>query len=128
MADVLVDTSAWVDFFRKGSGPIAAAVDVLLDQDRVVLCGVVEMELLQGAGAKDAPRLTVLLSALRFADASREDFRAAGESLATLRRRGVIVPATDALIAALCLRNRLALLTTDSHFEHFPEIGRFASA
>ena len=126
MVDVLVDTSAWVDFFRQGSGPIAATVDSLLDADRVVLCGVVELELLHGSRDKDASRLRKLLEALRFADTTRDDFRAAGDRLAALRRRGVNVPATDALIAALCVRARLLLLTTDRHFHHFPDVKRLA--
>jgi len=116
-----------VDFFRVGAGPVAAAVDSLLEADRVVLCGVVELELLSGAGQKDAVRLTSLLAALRFVEITRDDFHSAGEQLAALRRRGVTVPATDALIAALCLRCSFMLLTTDRHFAHFPEVQRLAT-
>jgi predicted nucleic acid-binding protein len=124
MVDVLVDTSAWVDFFRQGAGPVADAVDSLLDEDRVILCGVVEMELLQGVRDRDAARLLKLLGALRFVEATRDDYRAAGERLAALRRRGVTIPATDALIAAVCERAKLALLTTDRHFEHLSGVER----
>jgi hypothetical protein len=124
MSDVIVDTSAWVDFFRQGTGQVADAVDALLDGDRVVLCGVVEMELIHGVRDRDAPRLRKLLEALHFVETTRDDYRAAGEKLATLRQRGVTVPATDALIAALCERAKLALLTSDRHIEHFPGVQR----
>lgn len=126
MPDVLIDTSAWVDFFRQGEGPVAATLDRLLEDDQAVLCGVVEMELLQGVRAKDRSRLRVLLCALRYVSVEREDFLVAGERLGELRRGGITVPATDALIAALCTRHRLELLTTDRHFEHFPAVKRHA--
>jgi len=117
MANVLVDTSAWVDYFRKGEGPSAAHLDSLLDGRRAVLCGVVEMELLQGVRPEEKTMLRDLLAALPYIEAGREDYQAAGELLAGLRAKGFRVPATDALIAALCSRRSLSLLTLDKHFD-----------
>jgi len=119
MANVLVDTSVWVDFFRKGESSAAGSLDRLLEEKQVVLCGTVELELLQGAKPGERPMLQDLLAALAYVETERADFQTAGELLNGLRAKGFQVPATDGLIAALCLRHRFTILTLDKHFDHF---------
>ncbi len=126
-ADVLVDSSAWIEYFRQSDGLVGDTILRLLDADRIVLCGIVELELLQGALPKERRMLKELLQALTYVESERRDFVAAGEGLALLRRRGVTIPATDGLIATLCLRHRLSLLAIDSHFDHYPELLRLAT-
>jgi len=126
MEDVMVDTSVWIEYFRRGVDPIRAHVDSLIDQDRVVLCGVVEMELLRGVRSHESGRIHDALSALRFVDVLREDFVAAGKRMCALRQKGVTIPSSDALIGAICVRENLALLTVDDHFKRLPEVKRLA--
>lgn len=46
---VLIDTSAWIEFLRRGGDErVADEVGRLLDEAEAATCGVVEMELLQG--------------------------------------------------------------------------------
>jgi predicted nucleic acid-binding protein len=125
MSDVLVDSCVWIDYFRAGRGPLFDAVDSLLDQGRVILCGMVELEIIQGLRPLEARRVRALFAALRFLPTEREDFVAAGRLLQELRRRGAAIPSSDALIAALCIRNRLRLLSTDNHFDRVPRLDRF---
>lgn len=122
MADVMVDSSAWIDYFRATEGAVGDCVSRLLDEDRVVLCGMVELELLQGARPHQRRTLTELFSALSYVETERRDFIAAGERLAELRRKGVTIPASDGLIATLCVRHRLQLLAIDAHFDYLPEV------
>jgi hypothetical protein len=122
MASVLVDTSVWVDYFRGGDSGAVAVLDNLLEEKRAALCGTVEMELLQGVRPADKDRLVDLLTALRYIETERADFQMAGELLASLRVKGVHIPATDGLIAALCVRHQLPLLTLDKHFDHLPHV------
>lgn len=124
MADVLADTSVWIAHFRGKDCPETDRLDSLLQQDRVALCGVVEMELLRGVRPAERNRLASLLESLHYVEILREDFVAAGERLCQLREQGITIPATDALIGMVCKRNRLALLTLDSHFEHLREVKR----
>jgi len=107
-----------VDFFRKGESPASQELDHLLEEQRAVLCGVVELELLQGVRPYDKAGLTELLSGLPFVETERDDFQEAGELLGSLRSKGLQIPATDGLIAAVCLRQNLSLLTLDKHFNH----------
>lgn len=122
MTAVMVDTSVWIDYFRGQRGAKTDLLDSLLEADRVVLCGVVEMELLRGVRAHERKRLRDLLTALPYVDTGRLEFTAAGERLCRLREDGVTIPATDALIAAVCKANNLDLLTTDAHFRHFKDV------
>jgi predicted nucleic acid-binding protein len=122
MASVLADTSVWVDYFRKGESPASLLLDLLLKEKKVVLCGVVELELLQGMRPAEKEPLSELLTALPCIETERSDFKRAGELLRDLRAKGVQIPATDGIIAALCGRHGFSLLTLDKHFEHFPDI------
>lgn len=124
MADVLVDSSAWIEYFRQTEGPVGDTVLRLLGEDRIVLCGMVELELLQGIRPKERRMLVELLQALTYVETERRDFVAAGERLAQLRRQGITIPASDGLIAILCIRHQLRLLAVDRHFDHVPELSR----
>ncbi len=128
-ARVLADTNVWIAFFRgeragEGERKAAEALDRLIAEDRVVLCGVVEMELFSGLREAERTLLESHLSVLPYLDTDREDFRRAGEILGTLRQQGVTIPAPDALIAALCLRHELPLLEFDKHFAHIVGLER----
>ena len=128
MAGVLIDTSVWIEAFRGKDPRLQETVDALLDQERVVLCGLVELEMLQGFRADEGALFASLFEALAYAEVDRQDWRAAGFLLAGLRARGITIPATDALIAALCLRHDLLLLTLDKHFDQIPQLRRFKLA
>lgn len=46
---ILVDTSLWSDWLRKGHRPATVRLDRLIDDDDILLAPVVLQELLQGA-------------------------------------------------------------------------------
>lgn len=122
MANVLVDTSVWVNFFRGVEGPSVAVLDRLLEEKQAVLCGTVELELLQGAKPAEKAMLQDLLTAMPYVETERVDFQMAGELLGGLRLKGFQIPATDGLIASICYRHRFSLLTLDKHFDHFHNV------
>lgn len=124
---VMVDSSAWVEYFRRGEGSVSDAVDELLEGDRVLSCGVVEAEILQGLRSGEREEVADLFSALGYVETERQDFAAAGERLGELRRKRITIPLTDAIIGVLCSRHEAALLTTDLHFDHMSEIERVST-
>jgi len=120
MADVIIDTSAWIRFFRYGSDEVSQFVAELVRKDQAVMTGVVLTELLQGIKTdKERQHLSALFSSLPFIETVREDWQSAGEDLQALRRRGITVPVTDAIIATVAHRRGLSVLTTDPHFKSF---------
>ncbi|CBE69821.1 conserved protein of unknown function [Candidatus Methylomirabilis oxygeniifera] len=49
MSDVLVDTSVWLEFFRVRDSPYAAALDQLLEEERVCTSNLIKAEIIPGA-------------------------------------------------------------------------------
>ena len=120
MAHVVIDTSAWIRFFRYGDDEVSRLVAELVMKDQAMVTGVVLTELLQCIKTdKERLHLTALFSSLPFIETVRADWQKAGEDLRDLRRRGITVPVTDAVIATVALRRGLAVLTTDPHFKSF---------
>lgn len=127
MADVLIDTCAWIDFFRLPQGELGDAVQRLIESDRAVLTGPVLTELLHGTRTdRETAQLREALDVLPFVSVERADWERAGELLRGLRVQGITVPLTAALIAAVALQRGLLLLTRDKHFEHL-EVGRWGA-
>jgi predicted nucleic acid-binding protein len=124
---VLVDTSAWIAFFR-GDEPVATMVERTLAAGVAHICGVVELELRQGLRPEERETVLSLLSACPRIPTEEADWAGAGDLLAALRRKGVTVPSTDGLLAHLALRHGAALLENDAHFRHVPGLVRSRDA
>ena len=120
MAVALVDTSCWIDYLRHGTSQPSHVLETLLKTDQAALCGVIEAELLRGLREEERDSVETLLGALPYLEMGREDYRTAGALLGSLRSKGVTLPLTDGLIAAVCLRYDLPLLTLDKHFSNIP--------
>jgi hypothetical protein len=120
---ILVDTSAWIDFFR-GRDPLARVVDQLLDADEVALCGPVITELRRGLRSRtERARVLPLLDGCHRLDQPPALWEEAGELGALLGRRGATVKLLDLLIAAYALSHGVAVLTRDLDFERMRRAG-----
>lgn len=123
---VLVDTSVWSLSIRRHSPDlpeVSALRDALSGQDLVVTTGVILQEVLQGlttAAARTAVRDQ--MNGMTYLDADRNDHLAAADVFVGCRERGIQIGSVDALIAAICIRRDLTLLTTDRDFAHIAEL------
>jgi predicted nucleic acid-binding protein len=114
---ILPDTCAWIDYFRPGGGPLAADLRRELADSTVCACGIVLMELLQGVrGEKERNALATAFEALPWLEADRRVWTRAGELAGKLRAKGVSLPFSDIVIAALALDRGATVLTRDAHF------------
>ena len=118
---LFVDTSVWSLAFRRDA--VATAVEVMaLRQsleagDTVLTTGLVLQELLQGfAGPRARRQLIERFAALPFINPDRQDHIEAADLRNRCRRSGIQIGTIDALLAELCIRHGLTLLTTDNHF------------
>lgn len=119
MKPVMLDTTAWIDFLRAGSGALGEAARKLIAADRAVLCGVVVAELVHGyKGEREQAQLRKLLDTIPRLDTIEEDWDNAGNLLRRLKEKGVTVPLTDAIVAVVAQRYSIAVLTADAHFRH----------
>ncbi len=120
---VLVDTSVWSLALRRdvqGTEPeIQVLRDALLGASIVVTTGLILQELLQGfATPKAAEQIIERFTALALIQPDRADHIAAAELRNVCRRAGVQVGTVDALLAQICIRHDLLLLSTDKDFTH----------
>lgn len=124
---LFVDTSVWSLALRRDQpepSPEVVALGRLLDGgEPVVTTGLVLQELLQGfEGARARDQIVERFTLLPFLVPDRDDHVAAAGLLSSCRRRGVQVGTIDALLAALCIRHELTMLTTDADFARIAEI------
>ncbi|NUO09844.1 MAG: PIN domain-containing protein [Candidatus Brocadia sp.] len=114
---VLVDTSAWIEFFRK-KAPYHKTVLELIDSNSIYCTGIVLAELIQGAKSqKELDVLKEFLHVFDFIPDSTELWEKAGELSFSLRRKGKIVGLADCYISVMIHLNKIKLLTLDKHFE-----------
>jgi predicted nucleic acid-binding protein len=120
---LLVDTSVWSLALRRDAQldvPQVTALKAALEGDDIVVTtGLVLQELLQGfAGPRAGKGIVDRFAALPLVVPERQDHIDAAALRNTCRRAGVQMGTIDALLAQLCIRHRLTLLTTDNDFVH----------
>jgi predicted nucleic acid-binding protein len=122
---MLIDTCAWIDFLRNTEGGLGNKVTALIRDKRARLCGMVIAELLQGikhlsdsASSKEAQALALLIQRVPSLPTHEDDWVVAGNLVSKLRKQGITVSLSDALIASVARRNGLLVLTIDKLFEH----------
>lgn len=117
---VIVDTSAWIEYFRDGEPSVVEDVERCLDQDLVGIGDLVYCEVMQGIRS---PRQQQEISSLflslpcyemvGFAIAER-----AAHNYRMLRTRGVTVRKTlDVLIGTFCAENGFHIIHYDRDFD-----------
>src|SRR5262245_19102389 len=120
---ILIDTSAWIEFFR-GRDPVAGAVDDALAANDAALCGPIEAELRRGLiNARERKNVLALLDSCHRLEQPDDLWIAAGELGYGLRRKGLTPKTLDLLIAAYALSHGASLLTTDRDFAAMKKAG-----
>ena len=124
---VFVDTCIWAPFFGKRGSREKDAVDELLDADRVALIGPIVAEVLLGFKRSDqADWVASRLRMAHYEDVAWDDWQMAATLGRELRANGHELPLSDLVIAAVAMRMRAWLYTTDPHFDLIPDLKRFS--
>lgn len=117
---MLVDTSVWIDFFNGHRSAHADRLHAAIaDGEVIALPGLVITEILLGLRSEnEAGKIERLLDAFGPGpEPTHTDHVAAARLYRLCRSKGVTIRSTiDCLIAQLCLRDDLALLTRDRDF------------
>jgi predicted nucleic acid-binding protein len=123
---LFVDISVWSRALRRD--PPADVVEVraleraLADGELVVTTGLVYQEILQGfQGSRAQEAIVARFAALPFVTPDRHDHFEAAKIRNRAQRRGIHVGTIDAILAQLCIRHELHLLTIDADFARLAE-------
>ena len=115
---ILIDTSAWIDFFRKKNLGIHSLVAKLLKEKRAVGSGIIALELIRGGKTlKELNYLNDLFEVIEMVYPDPQSFLLAGKMGYALARKGQTLSVVDLLIAQQAIENNLTLLTLDNHFK-----------
>lgn len=120
---LLVDTNVWSLALRRdiaASEPeVRRLKDALLGSEVVVTTGLILQELLQCfSGPKARAQIIDRFAALPLLQPDWHDHIDAATLRTACRQAGVQVGTIDALLAQLCIRHEITLLTTDQDFTH----------
>jgi len=118
---LFVDTSVWSLAFRRDQASDPPEVRLLRHAleggGTIVVTGLVLQELLQGfAGPRARKDIIDRFTALPLLTPDRQDHIDAADLRNRCRRAGLQIGTIDAVIAQLCIRHQLQLLTTDKDF------------
>jgi predicted nucleic acid-binding protein len=118
---LFVDTSVWSLALRRDSPASSREVSVLVQAiergETLLTTGLVLQELLQGfSGPKSRGQILDRFSSVPLLVPDRDDHVRAAELRSHCRRNGVQIGTIDALLARLCIRHDLTMLTTDKDF------------
>ncbi len=120
---LFVDTSVWSLAFRRDApaavNEVRELVRAIEAGEELMTTGLVLQELLQGfSGPRHRTQILDRFAALPLLLPDRRDHVAAAELRNKCRRGGIQIGTIDALLAQLCLRHDLTMLTTDRDFRN----------
>ena len=116
------DTSVWSLVFRRDipfpCQQAQALIRAIDNRDRIATTGIVLQEILQGfAGPKWRQAIIERFVVLPFVVPDRNDHIEAAGLRNACRQRGIQVETIDALLAQLCIRHGMTMLTADGDFQ-----------
>ena len=118
---VVVDSTLWIDFFRGSNEPGRVALRQLIRARQAVLTGIVLAEVLQGVRSEhESISVQDQFFSIPYFETTKETWTEAGSLSAELRRKGLTIPLTDLIIAALAMEHDAEVFTTDPHFAKVP--------
>ena len=124
---VIIDTSAWIEYFKNGRPAVVKKVDHFLDKELIGISDLIYCEVMQGI-RKPRERTEVAALFLSLPHYDMVGFGIAEKSASNyrlLRAKGVTVRKTiDVLIGTFCAENGLPLIHHDRDFDIMaPHIG-----
>jgi len=119
MTEVLVDSSAWLEFFKPAGKPLFKdVISGLIREQTIVIPGIIKVEILRGSRShQEYEMLDIVLNGVRYLSVSEVFWTRLSLFNYDLSRKGVNVPLTDAYIALLAIEKDVELLHYDRHYD-----------
>ena len=118
MNNYFVDSTIWVEFFKGRKASIKELVMPLIEEDKIYYNGIVLSELLIGAmNESEFNFIKDNFQGLHYLETDFDIFEKASLIGFKMRKKGMILPISDLLIALHCRQTNLTLITMDKHFK-----------
>ena len=114
---VLIDTSVWIEFFRKKGTVVSAKLREYLKRNQACYAGPIAVELYQGAmTSKEIEVIDHLFQTITYVEITRTHYHRAGLISQKAAREGKIFSTIDMILAAVAHDEHLLLFSLDGHF------------
>ncbi len=115
---ILIDSSAWIEFFRSsGRKEVKDRVAAYIELEKAAFTCPIFYELLAGSQGGEEKDLRDVFSFCKRIEFKKEDWEFAAEICGKCRAKGVTIPADDIFVGAVAIRNGLPLFHLDKHFD-----------
>ncbi len=120
---LLPDTCVWIDFLKGRNTPLTLQLEQALLQGEVYTCGVVLYELLQGIrNPGEDQQVQAAFDALIMLEVTAKTWVSAAKQSSKLRKKGITLPMSDIIIAAVAIEHNVTIMTVDQHFQQVPSL------
>lgn len=114
---VIIDTCVWIEFFKKAESEEKKNAATLIKEGQAMIAGIVLSEIIQGIKIKEKiNKLVDAMLALPIIETKLSDWIKCGIIGNQLRSKGITIPLTDILLAAIAMENNFEIYTSDKHF------------
>ena len=119
----IVDTSVWIDYFRKSNQAIKNELNQLILTDRVLLPIIVKLEIFTGLSKNNFIKMQSYLNAFPEVKPTDNTWLLVTRAIQTAITYGKRFSITDLTIAILALENKAEVWSLDSDFQKIEEMG-----
>ena len=117
---MLVDSCIYIGWMRAGMNPVK---QLNMHRLNLISCSIVHLEVLRGVtDLRIKSYLAEFFSTLPQVSLSLAVMNEATELAWARDRKGVVLPVTDAIIAACALKVDATVITRDTHFSQIPNL------
>jgi predicted nucleic acid-binding protein len=127
-SDVLVDSNVYIDLLKARKDVVSVLYEWAEFHNRnLAICGMIRLEVLRGLKSlRVRHAVSSLMDVMINLPSDNRLWDAATDLAWTLDRQGIVIPGTDAVIAASAVRVGAAVMTSDAHFSRIPELAVIA--
>ena len=124
---VLIDTTVWIEFFRKKDSRVSVRLREYLQLNKACYTGLVAVELYQGAKTeKEIKILDQLFESIAYVPITRDHYHHAGLISQKAAREGKKFSSVDMVLATVAQNEHLSLFSLDSHFREMAQYCRIS--
>jgi predicted nucleic acid-binding protein len=120
--NILVDTSVWIEFFRKKESSISLRLREYVKLNQVFYTGPIAVELYQGArSSKEVEVIDQLFQTIPYVEITRLHYHHAGQISQKAARKGRIFSTVDLILAVVAHDEQIRLFSLDTHFKEIDQ-------